>query len=1038
MMKPYTLDTGYPVYGAKFITKRTLLTAGGGGEGNNGIPNKLSGFRIDFTKVKAVQKFRELTLSANEDCPMSLDAANNVILLGVNENTSSIKQGKNNHLRKFGYINHHLKYLDKQQLSNSRDNRDYQKFTHLSSDASVACIATSKVPTTIYVVDPQTLEKKFDLETGVDVKDMHISPDGKIVCYVCANSLHGYSTVTAKLLFKDDSFKNHTLMKVKFLDQHHLLIVGSQKQGISLIHYSLAKNSIVNSRVISKKLKGVTSLDTRNGVIALSGNDNSLLLIKVSNLKPIKQFNKIHKFSITSCCFNKTGDLLATVSAANTVSVMEIPKGLATKKSLPRKIFNYFILTVFMAILAIVLQWSIENGHLQHAWQKLLNGDVIDSSRYFKVESIPDEELSASLLESSYSGLSSETKSVTDAISASVPIIETTVDTTTTSNSVRRTIPEGYSTAKEFQPDKIKLYKSSLDSDPSADSTGSFTVSITETQSSSIKPQKSKKTKKLKKKTSSTATPGSSTALVETLIVSTSPQSVDTSLSVTSPVASSTAQDSYLTSSAHSALTTKGAKKLKKKRKIKTKTVKTTKTTETETETETIVQDDLADITISSDIVSDISSEVSNSETVVQEGLPTEVIESLLNKDPTVDEPIAEESAIIDLPLGKPVTEKLTLDTQEAIESSVDEPAIGIDIEDAIVADEKEEPLTADDAVLDGEEREIEDPDEIPSEVLTDVADSPEEYQDDININNSQEATSTHDSNVSEETAAPVEETQESVGTDDQAEPEKFDEEEKTENEHQYEKDDHSELAEETQESHDDQVDEVEEVLEEVKDFLGETKDVLEEAKFVLEEAQEGAEVSDKTELTEQDETEKFIESSDALRSSVGTVEATEQTTATSVDPNTEIDTKTTSEAVIESNTPVENEESTVEDREINSSIDEIAEKSISQEEIVSKLEDSSSENNEGEREEEEIEESEDEKAGDIEEEEEEYEDDDDEYENVGTEEEKDEEEVQGDHEEQEDEEEVDDEEEEDDDEDEEDEDEDEDEEGENINHDEL
>ena len=65
-----TIDVGYPIYGVKFMNSKTLVVAGGGGEGNHGIPNKInvlkSNFKVSDSK-RRLQRFREITLPSNED-----------------------------------------------------------------------------------------------------------------------------------------------------------------------------------------------------------------------------------------------------------------------------------------------------------------------------------------------------------------------------------------------------------------------------------------------------------------------------------------------------------------------------------------------------------------------------------------------------------------------------------------------------------------------------------------------------------------------------------------------------------------------------------------------------------------------------------------------------------------------------------------------------------------------------------------------------------------------------------------------------------
>nr|CAI6711607.1 CMF_HP1_G0048400.mRNA.1.CDS.1 [Saccharomyces cerevisiae] len=44
-------NVGYPAYGAKFLNNDTLLVAGGGGEGNNGIPKQADGLAWILPKI---------------------------------------------------------------------------------------------------------------------------------------------------------------------------------------------------------------------------------------------------------------------------------------------------------------------------------------------------------------------------------------------------------------------------------------------------------------------------------------------------------------------------------------------------------------------------------------------------------------------------------------------------------------------------------------------------------------------------------------------------------------------------------------------------------------------------------------------------------------------------------------------------------------------------------------------------------------------------------------------------------------------------
>lgn len=79
------LDVGYPVFAAKFLSDDRLVIAGGGGEGNNGIRNKISVLDVDLDAAasssvtkKPIQISTEVELPRSEDNPTSIDISQEV------------------------------------------------------------------------------------------------------------------------------------------------------------------------------------------------------------------------------------------------------------------------------------------------------------------------------------------------------------------------------------------------------------------------------------------------------------------------------------------------------------------------------------------------------------------------------------------------------------------------------------------------------------------------------------------------------------------------------------------------------------------------------------------------------------------------------------------------------------------------------------------------------------------------------------------------------------------------------------------------
>ncbi|ODQ61144.1 hypothetical protein WICANDRAFT_27646, partial [Wickerhamomyces anomalus NRRL Y-366-8] len=354
-------DIGYPIYGAKFLNDKTLLVTGGGGEGNQEISNRLTALTINLTKKKKpIKKFRELKLNDENDAPSVLDSNNSIILLGCNEGQTSIANGHNHNLQKFIYINDHLKYITSTSLESEISKSIYQKFITISKDGSIAAIASSKIPTIIHILDPVNLFEKYEIETNNDVKDLDISPDGKNLTYITkTNTIEIISIITGRSLLRRVDFnENINLNKVRFIDNNHVVLGVSSKNGdgVSLIKLSLSsKLKTVKEVQVSKKIKSITSIDVnlQNGVLAISGNENSIILFKLQSLKKIKVFNNVHSLSITKLTFSPNGSFLASVSVANTVNIIEIPNGLGLET---HHIYNFFKRSFQLLIVAIVLQ----------------------------------------------------------------------------------------------------------------------------------------------------------------------------------------------------------------------------------------------------------------------------------------------------------------------------------------------------------------------------------------------------------------------------------------------------------------------------------------------------------------------------------------------------------------------------------------------------------------------------------------------------------------------------------------------------------
>ncbi|SMN21582.1 similar to Saccharomyces cerevisiae YCR067C SED4 Integral endoplasmic reticulum membrane protein that stimulates Sar1p GTPase activity [Maudiozyma saulgeensis] len=368
-----TLNVEYPVYGAQFLDNSTLLIAGGGGEGKNGIPNKLNTLTITETNTEdpkdhslKLKSINEFELEAEDDSPTALDAHSGVVLVGCNENSNQIQNGKGNkHIRKFTYNNedpkHELKFIEGIDFDKSKDPNEYTKLINISKDGTLAAIASSNEPTKLRIIHPDEMSEIFEIESSSEIKDLQFSPNGKLITYITKNSLEMISTVTGKCVARNVSFdSNLNLSKIRFIDNDRIVIAASFIKGTGIVLIAVdiksGKATITKSKLLSKKFKGITSMDvdSKGQLGAISTNDNSLILIKLGSLQIGKLFKQVHDFAITKVAISPDSRYVASVSAANTVNVISVPRAYAlslSKSEIAYKTFTRFILIVLLAIL---------------------------------------------------------------------------------------------------------------------------------------------------------------------------------------------------------------------------------------------------------------------------------------------------------------------------------------------------------------------------------------------------------------------------------------------------------------------------------------------------------------------------------------------------------------------------------------------------------------------------------------------------------------------------------------------------------------
>lgn len=391
------IDVGFPIYGLRFINNTTVLACGGGGEGANGIPNKITAVRCSFAVsdvTRRLQKFREITLPSNEDSPMcvahglvpSAEDLRYNIFVGCNQSTELIKSMNiNNNVRKYVYTDdEHLQFLDAVQFDDSlliESIGEYPKAIHLSVDSSVGGMMTSRIPSELFIFHPDTLELKlrFQPKSPSEIKDFHFNPSdgGATLTYVTASFIETISTQNGALVHTSASANakaakvlgKYFFSKVRYVNSTKLVIAAALKsgKGAAIIEYNPETKTVVREKLISSKIKGIVAIDVAasTGLIAVAGNDFSVSLLRVADLKVIKTYTKLHKFAITCLSFSPNGKKLATGSASNTLNVLSVPKKSGGFFSFLWTLIKLVFYAALAAGLAMYIQKAHESGELE-------------------------------------------------------------------------------------------------------------------------------------------------------------------------------------------------------------------------------------------------------------------------------------------------------------------------------------------------------------------------------------------------------------------------------------------------------------------------------------------------------------------------------------------------------------------------------------------------------------------------------------------------------------------------------------------------
>lgn len=349
-----TIDIKYPVYSGEFISEDKALITGGGGDGNYGIPNKISLLKINFTKdhqdLKVVDEYE---FPGKNDSPTGIAMANDTVLVSINENNENIKKGSNKNLRKFKFDETSEKSpfepVASIDTTDSKDPAIYTKKLSISKDGKTAVTIATKVPGVLHIIDPTTLEIKdtITMPKEEEINDVAISPKGDKIAYITNRKLTILQDGEAPILEHSRFSPNYILKKVEF-NTNESVIVGVELRsgrGVLLLQSSIMKDTpsdyspeeqakdpeafvlkTKKAKVISDRVKKIVALTvTNNDLVAVATNDSSILIASADNFDVYRTLSGIHNFAISDLSFSPSGKYLLSTSVSNTVNVWEVP-----------------------------------------------------------------------------------------------------------------------------------------------------------------------------------------------------------------------------------------------------------------------------------------------------------------------------------------------------------------------------------------------------------------------------------------------------------------------------------------------------------------------------------------------------------------------------------------------------------------------------------------------------------------------------------------------------------------------------------------
>ncbi|KAK9474716.1 quinon protein alcohol dehydrogenase-like superfamily, partial [Dipodascopsis tothii] len=332
------LDVGYPIFSAAFVSENTFAITGGGGEGKNGVANKITILKIE-DKDQVITECDEFVLSKSEDSPMSLDVSKDGLNLvaGVNCSSDAIRAGENEHLRLFDLRDERISAVSKSNVFKTTSLDSYQKCTRFSQSSKYLAIASS-MGVISNLRFPSLSKVHENIVDENEIQDVDYSLDEHLLAYSTEKHIQVLSAGTGKKLFRIEATKERSFRSIKFvksevLEEYCLIVISNfaQRSGAAVERYRFTSDTkklsadkyqaSAERSKLNKTVKAVTSMACSNELVAVAGADLTIRIIRLKDLREIRVFKNVHSFSITRLVFSPAGDVLVSTSVANSVAI---------------------------------------------------------------------------------------------------------------------------------------------------------------------------------------------------------------------------------------------------------------------------------------------------------------------------------------------------------------------------------------------------------------------------------------------------------------------------------------------------------------------------------------------------------------------------------------------------------------------------------------------------------------------------------------------------------------------------------------------